>query len=133
MKKINLQFIFILCLMLSIKSTFAKDYIIYSVVQDLPMGEENEIIKKNYYINMGNNQGLETGSVLDVFRVISRLDPYETKKRYNYKVKIGEVKVLHTEDESSIATLQKISQSASTPLFEIPALMIGDRVDVKVK
>ncbi len=119
--------------MLSIQNTIAKDYIIYSVVQDLPMGEENEVIKKNYYINMGNNQGLETGSVLDVFRVISRLDPYETKKRYNYKVKIGEVKVLHTEDESSIATLQKINTSATSPLFEIPALMIGDRVDVKVK
>jgi hypothetical protein len=119
--------------MFSTKRAKAKDYIIYSVVQDLPMGEENEIIKKNYYINMGNNQGLEEGSVLDVFRVISRLDPYETKKRFNYKVKIGEVKILHTEDDSSIATLQKINNSATSPLFEIPALMIGDRVDVKIK
>lgn len=132
MKKINLQFIFIILLVLSIDCAIARDYIIYSVVQDLPMGEDNEVIKKNYYINMGNNQGLEAGSILDVFRVISRLDPYETKKRYNYKVKIGEVKVLHTEDESSIATLQKINTAASSPLFEIPALMIGDKVNVKV-
>lgn len=119
--------------MFSTKITKAKNYIIYSVVQDLPMGEDNEVIKKNYYINMGNNHGLEKGSVLDVFRVISRIDPYETKKRYKYKVKIAEVKVLHAEDESSIATLLEINNKASAPLFEIPALMIGDRVDVKIE
>ena len=111
----------------------AKDYVIYSVVQDLPMGEENEVIKKNYYVNMGNNQGVKSGTVLDVFRVISRLDPYETKTRYNYKVKIGEVEVLHAEDDSAITSLKMINNGAKSPLFDIPALMIGDRVDVKVK
>jgi hypothetical protein len=112
---------------------FSRDYIIYSVAQELPMGVENEKLKKNYYINMGNNQGLEQGTVLDVFRVISRLDPYETKKRYNYKVKIGEIEVVHSEDESSIASLKMINNKADTPMFDIPALMVGDRVDVKVK
>jgi hypothetical protein len=96
MKKINLQFILIPCLFLLMSNGFSRDYIIYSVAQELPMGVENEKLKKNYYINMGNNQGLEQGTVLDVFRVISRLDPYETKKRYNYKVKIGEIEVVHS-------------------------------------
>ena len=133
MKKINLQFILILSLFFFTTKGFTRDYIIYSVAQELPMGIENEHIKKNYYINMGNNQGLEQGTVLDVFRIISRLDPYETKKRYNYKVKIGEVEVLHSEDESSITTLKMINDSATSPMFDIPALMVGDKVNVKVK
>jgi len=133
MKKINLRFIFILAWLLSTTTLSAKDYIIYSVVQELPMGEEGEILKKNFYVNMGDKQGIETGNVLDVFRVISRLDPYETKKRYNHRVKIGELEILHTEEDSSIAILKDINNSAKSPLFDIPAFMIGDRVDVKTR
>lgn len=110
---------------------FAREYIIYSIAQDIPMGEENEVVQKNYYINMGENQGLEKGTVLDVFRVISRLDPYETKKRYNYKVKIGELEVLHTEDDSAITNLKAIQTDKSNVFYEIPGFMIGDHVGVK--
>lgn len=133
MKKINLQFIFILLLFLFMNKGFSRDYIIYSVSQELPMGIDDEQLKKNYYVNMGANQGLERGTILDVFRIISRLDPYETKKRYNYKVKVGEIEILHSEEESSIASLKSINNNAKSPLFDIPALMIGDKVDVKVK
>ena len=133
MKKINLQFIFILICLFVTPSHMAKDYIIYSVVQELPMGDEGEILKKNFYVNIGDKQGIEKGNVLDVFRVISRLDPYETKKRYNHKVKIGELEVLHTEEDSSIAVLKNINSGAKSPLFDIPAFMIGDRVDVKTR
>lgn len=133
MKKINLQFIFILMTFFITGNGFTRDYIIYSVSQELPMGVDNEKLKKNYYINMGTNQGLEQGTVLDVFRIISRLDPYETKKRYNYKVKIGEIEVIHSEEESSITSLKNINDKAKSPLFDIPALMVGDKIDVKVK
>ena len=111
----------------------ARDYIIYSIVQDIPMGIQQEVIKKNYYINIGTKQGLDTGATLDVYRTISRLDPYENKQRYNYNVKIGELEVLHAEDEASIAQLGMLRNDKGTPLFEINDFMIGDHVKVQVK
>lgn len=133
MKKINLHLIFFLSLSLMATVGFARDYIIYSIAQDIPMGDENEKINKNYYLNMGQNQGLKKGTIVDVFRVISRLDPYETKKRYNYKVKIGELKVLHTEQESSIAHLERFNEEKGNDLiyYDIPGFMIGDHINVK--
>lgn len=113
-------------------SLWSKDYVIYSVVQDIPMGDENELIKKNFYVNMGSDQGLEKGTVLNVFRTISRVDPYETKKRYIYKVKVGEVEVLHAENENSITQLVSFNDGEKDPLFEIEGFMIGDLVSVKV-
>ena len=113
--------------------SLARDYVVFSIAQDLPMDNEETKIKKNYYINMGSQQGIQKGSLLDVYRVISRLDPYENKKRYNFKVKIGEIKVLHTEENSSIATLNRINISDEDPLFEVENIMIGDHVDVKIK
>jgi hypothetical protein len=128
----RLQVFAILLFAFTASMGFARDYIIYSIAQDVPMGHENEIVKKNFYVNMGAQQGVNEGTVLDVFRTISRLDPYESKKRYNYKVKIGELTVIHTEDNSAIGKLNKFQEGEEVPYFEIDGLMIGDRVNVHI-
>ncbi len=127
-----LQIILFIIFTFTASMGFARDYIIYSIAQDIPMGHEREEVKKNYYINMGDKQGLDKGTILDVFRVISRLDPYETKKRYNYRVKVGELTVLHTEENSAITSLNDLESPESKVYYEVPGLMIGDHVEVKV-
>lgn len=112
---------------------FAKDYVIYSIAQDIPMGTPNETIRKNFYIDMGKNQGIKKDSVLDVYRVVSVLDPYGGKKRFNHKIKVGELKILHSEETTSIGVLNKMEDPEETPVLEVNALMIGDLVNVHVK
>ena len=131
--KITLQTLTILVFLFTASMGFARDYIIFSIAQDLPMGFESEVIKKNYYVNIGQQQGVEQGTHLDVFRVVSRLDPYGDKKRYNFKVKIGELEVLHTEESSAIGILKSLHKDEKSPYFEINNFMIGDKVSVKVK
>lgn len=97
------------------------------------MGEPNEIVKKNYYVNLGKGQGVNQGTVLNVYRQISRIDAYESKQRFNYNIKIGELKVIHSEDSSSIGLIQNFRDQKDDPLFEISGLMIGDKVDVKIE
>jgi len=134
MKKIfELPILFIIALTFTASMAIAKDYVIYSIAQDLPMGNKGEILRKNFYVDMGTNQGLKKGSLLDVYRVVSVLDPYESKKRFNHRIKIGEVKILHAEDSSAIAVLNKLEENDETPVFEIGKMMIGDIVSVKVK
>jgi hypothetical protein len=111
---------------------WARSYVIFSMAQDLSMGEENEVIRKNYYVNLGNGQGIKKDSILNVHRIISVQNPYDNKKRVNYKVKIGELKVLHTSDEAAIAKVNKYETNEETPIFEIPQFMIGDHVSINV-
>lgn len=132
-KYFELPVLFVVTLAFTASMAIAKDYVIYSISQDIPMGIEKEVLRKNYYIDMGKNQGVAKGSVLDVFRVVSVLDPYESKKRFNHKIKIGEVKVLHSEEGSSIGILNKIESADETPVFEIGKLMIGDIVSAHIK
>ena len=73
----------------------ARDYQIYSIMQDVPMGNEKEIVRKNYYINMGTSQGLSKGSSLDVYRALSLQNPYDGSNRVNYKVKVGTLEIIH--------------------------------------
>ena len=114
-------------------ASFGRDHLIYSVSEDLPMGYENEVLKKNYYLNIGNNQGIDRGTVLDVFRTISKANPYESKRRVNYRVKIGELEVVHSDEDASIATMKKLFTGPKDPRFDISNFMIGDHVSVNVK
>lgn len=122
--------LFLLILLIS-QAASARSYVIFSMAQDLPMGFDNEIMRKNYYINMGSGQGVKKDSIVDVFRIISVQNPYDNKKRVNYKVKIGELKVLHSSDEAAIAMVNGFEKE-DTPIFELNQFMIGDHVSINV-
>ena len=131
---LTIKVLFIASLMFTASMGVAREYIIYSIMQDISMGDEgDEGIKKNYYINLGQKQGLREGTSLDVFRHISILDPYQSKNRYNYKVKVGELEVIHVESSSAIAITKSLRSGAKVPYFELSGFMIGDKVDVMVK
>ncbi len=123
----------LLGLLLFPKMIYPKDFVIYSISQDIPMGYTNEILRKNFYVDLGKSQGLKKGTLLDVFRVVSVLDPYGGKKRYNHKIKIGELKVLHAEENTSIGIMNKMELDAETPVLDVNAFMIGDLVNVNIK
>jgi hypothetical protein len=122
----------LLSLLLFSQSLWARSYVIFSMAQDLPMGHDGEVIRKNYYVNMGSSQGVKKDSVLDVFRIVSIQNPYDNKKRVNYKVKIGELKVVHSSEDASIAMVGEYEKEESTPIFELPQFMIGDHVSINV-
>lgn len=111
----------------------AQDHLIYSVAQDLPMGFENEIIRTNYYLNIGSEQGVKSGTIVDVYRVISKQNPYDNLKRINYRLKIGELKVLHSDDSASIAIIEKQYNGIKHPILDVEGFMIGDFVSVNVE
>ena len=123
-------FVLALTFLLS-QAAMARSYVIFNMAQDLPMGLENEVIRKNYYINMGAGQGVKKDSVLDVFRIVSVQNPYDNKKRVNYKVKIGELKVLHSSDEAAIAKVNEYA-TGDIPILELNQFMIGDHVSINV-
>jgi hypothetical protein len=133
MKRRNLQILMGLIFMFTASMGFARDFIIFSIVQDLPMGYEQEVVNKNFYVNIGSKQGVSEGTTLDVFRTISRLDPYKRKQRYKYKIKIGELEVLHSENDTAIATLKESNVGKDLKVYDIGSFMVGDKVNVKVK
>ena len=124
----------LLLILLSLTFTqisFARSYVIFSMAQDLPMGFDNEVVRKNYYVNLGASQGIKKDSILDVFRIISIQNPYDNKKRVNYKVKIGELKVLHSSTDAAIATVNSYEKE-DVPIFELNQFMIGDHVAINI-
>jgi len=111
---------------------YGQDFVIYSVAQEVPMKNNTPPPPKNFFVNLGTNQGVKPGTILNVARMISETDPFKAHQRYNHQVKIGELKVIHSEDESSIAVAVDYDAQASGLSPEYTALMIGDLVQVKL-
>jgi hypothetical protein len=121
-----------LILLLACYNSFGAEYQIFNISQDLPMGD-GKPLNKNYYLNIGNGQGVGSGTKLDVYRNISMDNPYSTSKRVHYKVKIGEVEIIHVDQDASIARLKSFNSETTAVQLEINSLMIGDMVKVSVK
>jgi hypothetical protein len=110
---------------------YAKNFVIFNISQDFPMGEEDEILLKNFYVNIGTDQGVHEGTLLDIFRIISKNNPYAGAKRISMKIKIGELEIIHSEENYSIAVLSQRS-NRNQFFLDINAVMIGDQVNVKI-
>lgn len=113
----------------NVSSVFAKNFMIYSLAQGIPMGD-GVVPKKNYYVNIGLQQGVKVGTELKVYRLMNLTNPYSTEKNVTFRVEVGELRIIHAEEENSIAELSKL-KSESKILTEIPSLNIGDQVGVK--
>ncbi|RLA65235.1 MAG: hypothetical protein DRQ88_02835 [Epsilonproteobacteria bacterium] len=124
--------IFFLILFLPLQA-FSQQYFVFGVTQDLPMGEENEIIRKNYYINIGRDQGVFKGSTLNVFRVISIVHPRETLEKSNFQVKLGELKIVHSEGDRAVGIMKNLIPKKDSPQFDYNDFMIGDVVAVTIR
>ncbi len=111
---------------------FANKYVIYSISQNLPMGFESEKIQKNFYVNIGSKQGLRKGVKLNIYRQIAKIDPFDTKEKYQHKIKIGGLEVLHVEENSSITLLKNTEKKIDSLVLDIAGPIIGDIVDVNV-
>lgn len=110
----------------------AQSYTVYGVTQNLPMGEKDEVIKKNFFITAGKEQGVYPGTVMDVFRTLFVINGANSMERINHRVKIGELRVIHAENQASVAILENFSKSDKGLVLDFEGFRIGDQVSPKV-
>jgi hypothetical protein len=110
----------------------AQSYTVYGVTQDLPMGEKEEVIKKNFFITAGKEQGVYPGTVMDVFRTLFVINGANSMERINHRVKIGELRVIHAENQAAVAIIENFSKGDKDLVLDFQGFRIGDQVSPKV-
>ena len=105
-----------------------QDFIVYSVYTALHMGNPGELKRKDFYINMGTQNGLQTGVVLNVYRKAASYDLISKKLFRDLTFPIGQIKIIHAEPKASIARLVKMNPPELTPAISPQAIRIGDIV-----
>ena len=110
------------------RSAHSAEFVVYSIYRGLDLGGDAEKPQKDYYVNMGSNQGLRVGAVLDVLRRVPTYDTIQEKLYRDVTFPIARLRVIHTETTAAIARLEKILPADKTPAVTPRAVMVGDIV-----
>jgi hypothetical protein len=104
--------------------------IVYSVFKGIDLGNPNEKVQKDYFINLGTNQGIHVGTILEVARKSPSYD-LTTEKLYKDLIfPFAQVKVIHAEKDASIARLSKLYPEDKTPVLTPRSVIVGDLVRI---
>ena len=106
-----------------------RDYVVYSVFQALNMTDDpKDKPPKDYYINMGKNQGVRKGAILEVRRRIPTYDLISEQLYRDLTVPVALIKVIHVESVAAIGRLEKLLPLKTTPMVSPRFIMVGDLV-----
>lgn len=111
-------------------TALGAEYSVYQVYRAIDLGETGELPPKDIFINMGSTQGVRRGSVLDVYRRISSFDNLTQKHMGDHMIPVGRIKVIHTDEQTAIARIDKFVSIDQEPGLLPHAVMIGDVVRV---
>lgn len=115
-------------------STHSKNYFIYSIDHRLPTGENGttQLPEKNFYLNIGTLQGVEEGTILEVRRKVAKNNKFQNNDEYTFHIKVGLLKVIQANENSSIAIIENDNNDKVVPFTEFQAVMLGDEVTIPI-
>ena len=112
----------------NLSSARADEFSVYQVFRAIDLGESDQQPPKDIFVNMGTSQGLKKGSVLDVYRKISSFDNLTQKLAGDHLIPVGRVKIIHVDEKTAIARVDKFVSIDQEPGLLPQAVMIGDLV-----
>lgn len=112
-------------------NVFSREFIIFSVEHSIDMGGTTKKAPKNFFINIGKLQGVTKGSRLKVLRKTINKNEFESGKEYQTYIPIGTVKIIHSDENSSIGIKDELYSEDSGNFALYPrSFMIGDKVSI---
>ncbi len=106
----------------------AGEFNVYEVFRAIDLGENDRPPPKEFFVNMGAVQGVRKGSVLDVYRKISSFDNLTEKHGGEHLVPVGRIKVIHADERTAIARMDRFVSWEQEPALLPQSIMIGDLV-----
>ena len=130
-KILLLTLTFTAALLFTTHRTFAgvKDFVIFDMRKTLPLNDR-QAVQRDYYINMGEEYGAKVGALLDVYRRVPVVDIYRDKPQGDLLVKVGQLRIIHTQKSMSVTRLVGLSDPKNIPVVLFESVMLGDRVEV---
>jgi hypothetical protein len=113
-------------------AALAADFKVFGIRTDYPMSD-GQALFRDVYVNMGTNQGIKTGSILEASRVVTTVDELNQRTGRNISFKIAKLKVIHAETDVAVARVMSFQSPESTPIGSFTNVMVGDEVEVGSK
>ncbi len=86
---------------------------------------------KDYFIDLGQRNGVQPGDVLQVYRMVPVMNQLTGGAWHLMKVVLGEVKIYIVGESTSVGHLESDRDLSSIPVHDYPNFMLGDQVELK--
>lgn len=103
---------------------------VIQVKKSLPLSRA-EAPRKDFYLNVGARQGVQSGWIYPVYRRAAIHDPFFNLSKGDLLVHVADLQVYHVEDQVSVAKVHAYTDPNSRPILDEPAIMVGDAFGVK--
>ena len=101
---------------------------IIQVQRKIRMTDADPLPPKEYFIDLGERDGLQTGETLEVYRQIPVINGQSGAPWHVLRVKIGDLRVDYVGETSALAREVEGRDLASLPPLEYQTFMLGDEV-----
>jgi hypothetical protein len=131
---VNRRLLFITtCLSLFLPSvvSYASSGSIVQVSHRLQMSSKEPVPPKDFYIDLGMNDGVKEGDVFSVYRTVNVVNMVNGYSPNLMRVPLGELKIFLVGEYTSIARMANRIAEADLPVLDYPDFMLGDVVDLK--
>lgn len=113
-----------------VQVAMANDISIIDVRRNIPLSDD-EPSYQDFYINAGTEDGLKKNLVVNVFRPTNIRDTSGAQSFGEIQIPVAQVRILAAYPKISVAREYKILPREENPMLEQPAIMNGDRIDLK--
>lgn len=110
-------------------ATYGKEIAVFEIRRPLSF-ENGQDLPKDFYINAGIEVGLKVGMSVAVNRRQTLYDPFQNKSPGDLIIPVGRLRVIHVQDNISVARLEEVTGREALPTLDFDAIMVGDRLDM---
>ena len=104
---------------------------IIQVARRLRMSYSEPVPPKDYFIDLGERDGLKVGDMVEVYRYVPVPNRMASGDWHVMKVTLGELKIKQVGESTSVARYEREREINSLPAMEYQSLMLGDQVILK--
>lgn len=116
-----------------IPSSFALEGVIFHVSRKLRLEKEEPIAPKEFYIDLGEKQGVQIGDIFKVYREMVMVDDKTGDASSLMRVELGDLKVIFVGDYDAIGRIERVVDPKQLPNLDYSSILLGDRVVGKDK
>ena len=131
-EKLTVRTLLLILVIVLIQSPFAAGArgsgSIIQVQRKIRMTDADPLPPKEYFIDLGERDGLQSGESLEVYRQIPVINGQSGAPWHVLRVKIGALRVDYVGETSSLAREVEGRDLASLPPLEYQTFMLGDEV-----
>ena len=107
----------------------SSDGHIIQISRALKMRSAHSIPDKEFFVDMGTQDGVAVGSVMRVFRVLPVINTRSGEPWEMMHVPIAEIQVTSVGTYSSVGRMVSKADPKSLPVLDYPGIMVGDFVE----